>query len=192
MPTIVAISGSLRRGSFNTMLIRALAAAAPQGTAIDIASIRDIPLYDADVDAAAGPPQAVRELKERIAAADGLLLASPEYNNSIPGVLKNAIDWTSRPGADIGRVFGGRPVGIVGATTGMGGTILAQAAWLPVFRALGMLPFFGARLIVSGAAKVFDAEGRLQDDAIRAQIEKYSVGFAGFVVRNQARAQSPR
>jgi NAD(P)H-dependent FMN reductase len=192
MPTIVAISGSLRRGSFNTMLIRALAAAAPQGTTIDIASIRDIPLYDADVDVAAGPPQAVRELKERIAAADGLLLASPEYNNSIPGVLKNAIDWTSRPGADIGRVFGGRPVGIVGATTGMGGTILAQAAWLPVFRALGMLPFFGARLIVSGAAKVFDAEGRLQDDAIRAQIEKYSVGFAGFVARNQARAQSPR
>jgi NAD(P)H-dependent FMN reductase len=107
-------------------------------------------------------------------------------------VLKNAIDWTSRPGADIGRVFGGRPVGIVGATTGMGGTILAQAAWLPVFRALGMLPFFGARLIVSGAAKVFDAEGRLQDDAIRAQVEKYSVGFAGFVARNQARAQSPR
>ena len=183
MPTIVAISGSLRAKSYNTMLLRAVQAAAPAGTTIEIAPIRDIPLYDADVDAASGAPPSVRALKEQISAADGLLLATPEYNHSIPGVLKNAIDWASRPAADIPRVFGGRVVGIVGATTGQGGTILAQAAWLPVLRALGMVPFFGGRVIVSGAAKVFDADGTVQDPAVRAQVEKYTAGFVRFVER---------
>src|SRR5262245_55206559 len=137
MPTIVGLSGSVRRGSFNALLLSAAARAAPSGTTVDIASIRDVPLYDGDLEAEAGIPQPVRALKERILAADGLLLVTPEYNNSVPGVFKNAIDWLSRPPADIGRVFGGRPVGLMGATPGAGGTILAQAAWLPVLRTLG-------------------------------------------------------
>jgi chromate reductase, NAD(P)H dehydrogenase (quinone) len=185
MPTILAISGSLRRKSFNTMLIQAVADALPEGTRIEIASIRDIPLYNADVDLGSGPPTPVRELKEKIVAADGLLLATPEYNHSLPGTLKNAIDWVSRPSTDIPRVFGGRPVGIVGATTGTGATILAQAAWLPVLRALGMLPYFGPRVAVTHAAKVFDAEDRIQDEVVRVQVEKYAAGFAQFVARNQ-------
>ena len=141
------------------------------------------PLYNGDLEAESGVPPAVAALKERIVGADGLLLVTPEYNNSLPGVLKNAIDWLSRPPADARRVFGSRPVGVIGATPGPGGTILAQAAWLPVLRTLGTLPYFGARLGVSNAAKVFDDQGRLQDAAIRAQLEKYVNGFAEFVAR---------
>jgi chromate reductase len=184
MPNILALSGSLRSKSFNTMLLRAVAAAAPAGTRVEIGSIRDIPLYDGDVDAASGVPPAVRDLKEKIAAADGLLLATPEYNHSIPGVLKNAIDWISRPASDIARVFGGRVVGLIGATTGPGATILAQAAWLPVLRALGTLPYPGPRVIVAHAARVFDEQGRIVDDALRVLLEKYIAGFAEFSSRH--------
>jgi NAD(P)H-dependent FMN reductase len=183
MPKILAISGSLRARSYNTWLLRAAAAAAPAGTILDVGSIRDIPIYDADVDAGTGSPQSVRDLKERLAAADGLLLATPEYNHSIPGGLKNAIDWMSRPASDIPRVFGGRPIGVIGATTGQGGTIVAQEMWLPVIRALGMLPFFAARVTISNAARVFDEEGRIQDPAVHAQVERYIGGFARFVER---------
>ena len=187
MPNIVAISGSLRAGSFNTMLLRAAIEVAPSGTVLEQASIRDIPLYDGDREAESGIPPSVNALKERIVAADGLLLVSPEYNNSLPGVFKNAIDWLSRPASDIARVFGDRPVGLIGATPGQGGTALSQAAWLPVLRTLGTLPYFGRRLLVSGAGKVFDADGKLQDAAVRAQLEKYMQGFAEFVGRMGAR-----
>ena len=185
MPNIVAISGSLRSKSFNTMLLRAAVSAAPAGTTIVTGSIAAIPLYNADVDAA-GPVPAVRELKEQIAGADGLLLVTPEYNHSVPGVLKNAIDWVSRPGSDIARVFGNRPVGVIGATTGMGGTTLAQEAWLPVLRGLGTAPFCAAKLMVAQAAKVFDDQGALQDGEVRAQLEAYLAAFVRFVERQRA------
>jgi NAD(P)H-dependent FMN reductase len=162
------------------MLLRAIVSAAPSGTNIDIASIQDIPLYNADVDAMSGV-SAVRELKEKISATDGLLLASPEYNHSIPGVLKNAIDWMSRPASDIPRVFGGRVVGIVGATTGQGGTMLAQAAWLSVFEALGLVPFFRARVTLSNAARVFDEQGRIADTAVAERVQKYITSFSHFI-----------
>jgi NAD(P)H-dependent FMN reductase len=185
MPNIVAISGSLRSKSYNTMLLRAVTAAAPPGTTIAAGSIANIPLYNGDVDAA-GPVAAVRELKEQIAAADGLLLVTPEYNHSVPGVLKNAIDWISRPASDIARVFANRPVGVIGTTSGAGGTTLAQEAWLPVLRALGMAPFFAVKLMVANAGKVFDEHGTLHDSAIRAQVDKYIAAFVGFVERNHA------
>jgi NAD(P)H-dependent FMN reductase len=185
MATILGLSGSLRRGSFNTMLLRAAIEVQPAGTTIDIGSIRGIPLYDADIEAAEGIPAVVQELKARIAAADGLLISTPEYNNSIPGVLKNAVDWLSRPAADIPRVFGGLPVAILGATPGAGGTILAQAAWLPVLRTLGTAPWFGGRLMVSTAGKVFGEDGRLLDQAVRTRLETFVTGFAAFVTERR-------
>jgi len=186
MTTILAIAGSVRAKSFNAMLLRAAVELAPAGTTIEAASIQDIPLYDGDAEAAHGVPPAAQALKDRIVRADGVLLVTPEYNNSLPGTFKNAIDWTSRPPADTARVWGGRPVGMIGATPGPGGTAMAQAAWLPVLRTLGTLPFFGARIQVSGAGKVFDDTGRLADAAVRAQLENYLAGFAAFVAR-QAR-----
>src|SRR5262245_57746832 len=105
MVTIVGLSGSLRRGSFNSALLRAAATLVPAGAEITIASIREIPLYDGEVEEREGIPPAVGALKDAIAAAAGLLIATPEYNNSLPGVLKNAIDWLTRPTSDIKRVF---------------------------------------------------------------------------------------
>lgn len=176
---IVGVSGSLRRGSFNAALLRAAADLAPEGMSVEIASIRGVPLYDADVEAAEGLPEAVVALKEAVAGADGLLLVTPEYNNGIPGVFKNAIDWMSRPASDIGRVFGGRKVGLIGASPGGFGTILSQNAWLPVLRTLGC-ELYPGKLLVSRAGQAF-AEGRLASDETRGQLAKYLGGFAGFV-----------
>ena len=181
--TIIGISGSLRKNSFNAGLLRAAAEAVSSGTRLEILSIRDIPLYDADVEEVSGVPAAVQQIKDRVASADGLLLATPEYNNSIPGVFKNAIDWMSRPAADIGRVFADRPVALMGATPGMGGTTLAQSAWLPVLRTLQMRPWFGGRLLVSGARQAFDGQGNLLDEKIRGQLKAFVAGFEGFIGR---------
>jgi NAD(P)H-dependent FMN reductase len=183
MTTIIGLSGSLRSGSYNTALLRAAAGLAPAGCTIDIASIKDIPLYDGDLESERGIPAPVSALKERIAAAGGLLLVTPEYNHSIPGVFKNAVDWLSRPATDIARVFGGKPVGVIGATPGGMGTTFAQTAWLPVLQTLGTRPFFGKSLYVSGAAKLFDADGRLTDDDIRERLRAYVEAFAAFVAR---------
>src|SRR5258706_9079742 len=156
MARIIGISGSLRARSLNTALLRAAAGLTPVGTTIEIESIKGIPLYDGDLEASSGLPAAVVALKDRIAAADGLLLVTPEYNNSIPGVFKNAIDWLSRPDTDIARVFRGRPVAIMGASPGRFGTTLSQAVWLPVIRTLGMRPWFDERLLVFEARNMFD------------------------------------
>jgi chromate reductase, NAD(P)H dehydrogenase (quinone) len=186
MSTIIALCGSLRRGSFNRMLLRAAVEAAPPGTAIEPESIREIPLYDADVEDESGMPAAVQRLKDRIAQADGLLIVTPEYNNSIPGVLKNTVDWLSRPAADIPRVFRGRPVAIIGATPGSGGTLLAQAAWLPVVRLLGMRPWFERGVWISDAGRVFDGDGRVTDAATRERIQRFVEGFAAFAGAQRA------
>ena len=183
MPHILAITGSIRTGSFNQMLTHAAIAHAPAGLSIETASIQDIPLYNGDLEAASGLPPAVQGLKEQIVKAQGVLLITPEYNNSIPGTFKNAIDWTSRPPADLARVYGGKPIGVIGASPGPAGTAMSQAAWLPVLRALGTIPFFGARVQVSHAAKAFDASGALIDDTVRGQLERYLAAFSDFVAR---------
>jgi NAD(P)H-dependent FMN reductase len=183
MATIVGLSGSLRRGSYNAALLRAAAELAPAGLGIEAVSIREFPLFDEDLESEQGIPDAVRSVKDRIAAADGLLLVTPEYNNSIPGVFKNAIDWLSRPPKDVPRVFGGKPVTLMGATPGPGGTILAQAAWLPVLRTLGAELWSGPRVYVSRAAQAFDAGGRLADEAARSTVARHLAGFAAFIAR---------
>ena len=180
MATILGLSGSLRRGSFNTMLLRAAAGMAPEGTTIEIGSIEGIPLYNQDVEDQ-GIPQVVLALKERVVATDGLLLVSPEYNNSIPGVMKNAIDWLSRPRTDVPRIFRERPVGVIGASPGVGGSNLAQLAWLAVLRTLGTSPWFGARVTAARARDLFDAEGRLIDETVRGQLQTFVNGFAKYV-----------
>lgn len=180
MTKILGISGSLRAGSFNTALLRAAEKSAGDGIDFETATLHGIPLYDGDVEAANGVPEAVSALKERIAGSDGVLLVTPEYNNGIPGVFKNAIDWLSRPAGDIPRVFGGRPFALVGASPGGFGTILSQNHWLPVLKTLGVDLWAGSRLYVSRAGQVFDANGELVDDKVRAQLADFMRGFAGF------------
>lgn len=181
MVNLIGISGSLRRGSFNTALLRAASELVPSGADLVTETLHGVPLYDGDVETAHGLPERVRELKEAIAAANGLLLVTPEYNNSIPGVFKNAIDWLSRPPGDIPRIFGDKPVAVIGASPGGFGTILSQNAWLPVLRTLGTRPWFGGRLLVSRAGALFDEAGRIVNDATKEQLRNFIEGYAAFV-----------
>lgn len=180
MTTLLGISGSLRAQSFNTTLLRAAQSLAPPGVTLEAATLHGIPLYDGDVEQRDGIPTAVAELKERIVASDGVLLVTPEYNNGVPGVFKNAIDWLSRPAADIPRVFGNRPFALIGASPGGFGTILAQNGWLPVLRTLGTRYWSGGRLMVSRAHQAFDENGAIRDEALRKQLGDFVRGFAQF------------
>jgi len=180
MSLILGISGSLRKDSYNSALLRAARDIHPD--LIEIGSIRGIPLYDADLEAE-GVPGAVTFLQERIVQAEALLIATPEYNNSMPGVLKNAVDWLSRPSGEIRNVFRGKPVAVMGASPGGFGTILSQNAWLTVFRTLGTRHWTGGRLMVSGAARVFDDKGSLVDEAVRERLVKFLQGFIEFASR---------
>jgi chromate reductase len=182
MIKLLGISGSLRRGSYNTALLRAAAQLMPAESALEIASIRGIPLFDGDVEAQGIPPS-VTQLKEAIVAADAVLLATPEYNHALPGVFKNAIDWLSRPPADVRRVFNGRPFALIGASSSYFGTMLSQTAWLPVLRALGTEPWYGGRITVARAAAVFDEAGALKDATVEEQLRKFLEGYVAFVRR---------
>ena len=189
MTRLIGISGSLRRASFNTALLNAAIELAPAGCELVAGSIHGIPLYDGDLEAAEGIPAAVAALKDQIAQADGLVLFTPEYNNGIPGVFKNAIDWLSRPASDIGRVFGGKPLALCGASPGGFGTILSQTGWLPVLRTLQVDFWSGGRLMVARANTLMDADGRLADEATRARLASFMADFAAFA---QARSDAAR
>jgi NAD(P)H-dependent FMN reductase len=181
MARVIGISGSLRKGSYNTALLRAAAGLAPPGLEVEVASIKGIPLYDGDLEVELGVPPEVQQLKEAIAAADGLILATPEYNNSIPGVLKNTIDWVSRPPKDSGRVFGSKPIALMGATPGGGGTALSQNTWLPILRTLGLRLWSGKSLYIARAYEAFDEAGNLTDEKIKERLAAFMKGFAEFV-----------
>ncbi|BCT94120.1 oxidoreductase [Lysobacter helvus] len=190
MIKLLGISGSLRQGSFNTALLRAAQRLAIPGVTLDLATLHGIPLYDGDVEAREGLPAAVEALKARVVAADGLLLATPEYNNGIPGVFKNGIDWLSRPADDIPRVFGDRPVAVMGASPGGFGTILSQNAWLPVLRTMRARQWMGGRLMVSRATSVMGADGEIADEKTLAQLDAFVRGFAAFVAAQSDRSAS--
>ena len=180
MIKLLAISGSLRAQSYNTALLRAAQSLAGDGCILDAATLHGIPLYDGDAEQRDGLPAAVVELKERIVASDGVLLVTPEYNNGVPGVFKNGIDWLSRPTSGIPQLFGGKPFALIGASPGGFGTILSQNHWLPVLKTLGVDLWAGSRLYVSRAGQAFDANGALVDDKVRAQLAEFVRGFAGF------------
>jgi chromate reductase, NAD(P)H dehydrogenase (quinone) len=179
MTRILGLSGSLRKASFNTALLHAAAEVAPEGVAIEPRTLHGVPLYDGDLESTDGIPGAVSELTTALANADGLLMVTPEYNNGVPGVFKNAIDWMSR--GEGMKSFRGKPVAVLGASAGGFGTALAQVHWLPVLRTLGTAPWFGAKLMVSRARTLVDENGRLTDDETRARLAKFLAGFAAFV-----------
>ena len=187
MTKITGFCGSLRKGSFNAALLRAAASSMPDGSSLTIGTIQGIPLYNADEEEASGIPPAVNTLKQAIVAGEGLLIVTPEYNNSMPGVLKNAIDWLSRPPADSARIFANRPVAIIGASPGGFGTILSQNAWLPVLSTLGTRHWTGGRLMMSRAHTLVDANGNLTDEAMKTQVQKFMTGFVDFVKSSQGK-----
>ena len=179
---VLGISGSLRKGSFNTAVLRAAVELAPEGMTIETAVIRDIPLYDEDL-RVEGLPGPVSAFRERIAAADALLIVTPEYNYSLPGVLKNAIDWASRPPA---QPFAGKPLAIMGASGGPSGTMRAQYHLRQVAVFLDMHPLNKPEVFVRSAAERIDAEGKLTDEPTRKVIAEQLVALAVWTRRLKA------
>jgi len=168
---LIGMSGSLRKGSYNTMLLRAAAQLLPADVSMDIVSIEDIPLYNADLDlpAAGQRPETVEHFRKMLTDADGILICSPEYNYSIPGGLKNAIDWASR-GEDSPLLR--KPIAVIGATTGLWGTARMQVAFHNVFLFLDMKPVYKPEVLVAQAEKKFDKEGNLTDEMAKKLIKQ--------------------
>lgn len=181
MTRLVGFAGSLRSGSYNRALLNAAAESMPEGAALEVLPIDAVPLYDGDLEERQGVPASVEAIKEELAAADGLVIATPEYNGGIPGVAKNVIDWVSRPGSDLPRVTHGKPVALMGATPGGLGTAFSQAAWLQVLRTLRMrLWVAGGPFYVSAAFEHFDNAGRA-DDELKDRLRTYMAGFVASI-----------
>jgi chromate reductase len=165
MLRILGLSGSLRRGSHNTSLLRAAAELLPPGVELEVYDgLRELPPYDADLDIETADP-AVSRLREALAEADGVLIATPEYNGSIPGVLKNALDWASRPFPD--SALRGKPVAVIGASTGLFGAVWAQAETRKVLGVIGADVIDG-ELPIGQADAAFGQDGQLVEPEQRA------------------------
>jgi chromate reductase len=167
---LVGIAGSLRTGSYNLGLLRAAAEVLPPGVALEIVTLHAIPLYNADVQSR-GDPEPVEELKRRVYACDALVIATPEYNYSIPGVLKNAVDWLSRPPKTC--CLRQKPIGIMGASGGESGTVRSQLALRQVFVFTDSYVMAQPELRVPNAGPRFDGEGRLVDEEVRARLRVF-------------------
>lgn len=166
--TIVAFSGSLRKDSFNTALLRSLQALAPEGMQITLVQIGNLPLYNADAEAAF--PMEAKKVKDTIEAADGIIIATPEYNRSISGVLKNAIDWASRPRGQ--NSFAGKPVLTMGVSTGKIGTALAQSHLRQILTHLDMRIIGQPELHLGSAETLFDTAGVLTHESTKQLLQK--------------------
>jgi chromate reductase len=176
---ILGIAGSLRRGSFNAAALRAAQELAPAGMTIDIFDIAAIPLYNEDVKAQGFPP-VVADLRARIKAADGLLLATPEYNYSTSGVMKNVIDWASRPPE---QPFDGKPIALMGASGGVLGTARAQYHLRQMFIFLNAHILNRPEVFIGGAAGKFDAEGKLTDQPTRDFVAAMLVAYKAWIAK---------
>lgn len=166
--TILGIAGSLRKGSYNRAALRAAQQLVPQGARLETFDLDGIPPFNQDEEQ--HPPAKVTELKARIRAADAILLVTPEYNYSIPGVLKNAIDWASRPYGD--NAWDGKPVAVMGASIGNIGTARAQYHLRQVFVFLNMHPVNQPEVMIGNAAERFDAQGNLVDESTKKHIQR--------------------
>ncbi len=179
---VLGISGSLRKGSFNTALLRAAIALAPASVQIEVASISAVPLYDEDV-RAKGFPDSVAKLRDQITASDALLIVTPEYNYSVPGVLKNAIDWASRPPIP---PFAGKALAIMGASSSVGGTMRAQYHLRQIAVFLDMHPLNKPEIFVRSAANAFDADGKLTDETTKKLITQQLEALAAWTRKLKA------
>jgi chromate reductase len=165
---ILAFAGSLRKGSYNKALVRAAVELAPENVAMEVFDLEGIPPFNQDNENT--PPQRVKEFKEKIRNADALLIATPEYNYSMPGVLKNALDWASRPYGQ--NAVSGKPVAIMSASTGKLGGARAQYHLRQSFVMLNMCPFNQPEVMLASAAENVDANGRLTNELTRTLIKQ--------------------
>lgn len=175
---IAGLVGSLRKGSYNRALMRAAIESAPPELEIEIAEILDVPLYNQDVEDE-GLPESVVELKRRVEEADAVLIATPEYNQSVPGVLKNAIDWLSRPPKP--QSLDGKPAAIMGATPGMWGTRAAQYHLRQSLVGVNALTMPQPMMLVKGAASVFDGDLKLVDEKTGEFLAKFLASFTRWI-----------
>lgn len=178
--TFLGIAGSLRSASYNRGLIRAAAEVAPTGTSVVPYDLAEIPMFNADVEAGGDPPP-VADFKRAIAAADALVIATPEYNHCVPGVLKNAIDWASRPARE--SVLSGKPVAIMGASTGRGATARAQAHLRDGLAYTNGLVLPLPEVLVDFARDKFDDDGTLTDEATLGEVRDLLVSLAAWTNR---------
>ena len=173
---VLGISGSLRRDSHNTKLLREAARHAPDGVELEILDpelLRAVPAFDEDLES--DPPAAVEEVRQRVSSTDAVLIATPEYNHSIPGWLKNVVDWLSRPKADA--ALKGKDVAVIGASTGMFGAVWAQAELRKALAGAGGR-VVDTELPVGTASEAFDDEGALVDAELRALLAEHVAGLA--------------
>lgn len=178
---VLGIAGSLREKSLNKAALRAARELAPEGMAVDVADLASIPLYNDDVRQGDGFPEPVAAFRERIRAADALLIVTPEYNYSVPGVLKNAIDWASRPPD---QPFDGLPVAIMGASPGRLGTARAQYHLRQCFVFLNALVLNKPEVMIAGANRIFDDDLRLTDDATRKVLQSFMASLLDWTRRH--------
>ena len=178
----VGISGSLRKGSYNTMLLNNVMQVLPEGVAMEIVSIADVPLYNGDLDLPITQtrPEAVNKFREKLAAADAVVFVSPEYNYSIPGVLKNAIDWASR-GEDSPLLH--KPAAVMGATPGMWGTSRMQLSFHAIFQFLDMRAALKPEVMIASAKTKFDEAGKLTDAKAMELIGKKLIALKELVIQ---------
>ena len=178
---VAGIAGSLREGSLNKALLRAAVELAPAGMEIEIyARLGEIPPYNDDV-FQKGDPEPVADFKAFIGDADALLISTPEYNYGVPGVLKNAIDWASRPSGKC--VLNRKPTAIMGSSPGLGGTVRSQHAWRQTFVFTETYVMLQPEIKIPSAAPLFDSSGRLADETTRQHVKKFLEAFIGWIER---------